>query len=136
MNALLVIAAAVVALAAVRALRRALPAASPQGPPASIAPSAGVAGDLEWMDRIVAGASHAGELHWRLRPVLREIAASGLHRHGVELDEQPEAARALLAQGTWELVRPERPRPEDPFAPGVRREELRMVLEDLGRLFG
>ena len=30
--------------------------------------------------------SHAGDLHLRLRPILREIAADGLRRRGVELD--------------------------------------------------
>ena len=77
-------------------------------------------GDRERLDRVVSAAtSHAGDLHLRLRPILREIAADGLRRRGVELDAQPQAAQQLLAPDTWELVRPDRPRPDDAFARGL-----------------
>ena len=46
-----------------------------------------------------------------LRPIVREIAAARLARHGVSLDRQPERARALLGAQTWELVRPDREAP-------------------------
>ena len=73
-------------------------------------------------------------LHLRLRPILREIAADGLRRRGVELDAQPQAARALLAPETWELVRPDRPRPDDAFARGLAPARLDAVLDDLEAL--
>jgi hypothetical protein len=83
---------------------------------------------------VSAATSHAGELHLRLRPVLREIAANGLRRRGVDLDEQPQAAQELLAPETWELVRPDRPRPDDAFARGLAPARLNAVLDDLEAL--
>ena len=133
MTVVLAVAAVLVAGWALRALRRWLPAAWPRGPqPPSTAVA--VSGDLERVERTVGAAWHAGEMHWRLRPVLREVAAAGLRRRGVELDAEPIVARGLLAPETWELVRPERPRPNDPFAPGIGRDELRAVLDDLEAL--
>jgi hypothetical protein len=51
------------------------------------------------------------DLHHRLRPLLRQIAAERLARTGVDLDGNPERARAILGSEAWELLRPERPRP-------------------------
>ncbi len=83
---------------------------------------------------VSAATSHAGDLHLRLRPILREIAADGLRRRGVELDAQPQAAQQLLAPDTWELVRPDRPRPGDAFARGLAPARLDAVLDDLEAL--
>ena len=92
-------------------------------------------GDRERLDRVVSTATtHAGDLHLRLRPILREIAADGLRRRGVELDAQPQAAQQLLAPDTWEIVRPDRPRPGDAFAPGLAPKRLDAVLDDLEAL--
>ena len=133
MTAVLALAAVLVAAWALRALRRWLPAAWPRHAQAPNATRAAV-GDLERLERMVAAASHAGEMHWRLRPVLREVAAAGLRRRRVDLDTDPIAAPALLSPRTWELVRPDRPRPDDSFAPGMSRDELRAVLDDLETL--
>ncbi|HEX5897848.1 MAG TPA: hypothetical protein VFY32_00525 [Solirubrobacteraceae bacterium] len=134
MNAALTVLAVLVAAGAVRALSDTLP---PLRRPARAEPSAGAAvtGDRERLDRIVStGTTHAGDLHLSLRPILREIAADGLRRRGVELDAQPHAAQQLLAPQTWELVRPDRPRPADPFAPGLAPKRLDAVLDDLEAL--
>ena len=133
MTAVLAVAAVLVAAWALRALRRWLPAAWPRGPRSPMAADS-VSGDLERVQRTVAAAWHAGEMHWRLRPLLREVAAAGLRRRRVDLDADPIAARALLSPRTWELVRPDRPRPDDPFAPGLGRDELQAVLDDLEAL--
>lgn len=80
--------------------------------------------------------SNAGDVHWRLRPVLRDIAAGGVHGRGVDLDGDPAAARALLGEEAWELVRADRPRPRDTFAPGLSPaalDRVLAVLEDLQR---
>jgi hypothetical protein len=130
-NAALTVLAVIVAAGAVRALSETLP---PLRRPASgQASTTGAAtGDRERLDRVVSTATtHAGDLHLRLRPILREIAADGLRRRGVELDAQPRAAEALLAPETWELVRPDRPRPEDAFARGLPTARLDAVLDDL-----
>ena len=134
MNAALTVLAVVVAAGAVRALLETLP---PMRRPASRKASStgAVSGDRERLDRVVSTATtHAGDLHVRLRPILREIAADGLRRRGVELDAQPQAARALLAPETWELVRPDRPRPDDAFARGLAPARLDAVLDDLEAL--
>jgi hypothetical protein len=133
-NAALTVLAVVVAAGAVRALSETLP---PMRRPArGQASSPGVAtGDRERLDRVISTATtHAGDLHLRLRPILREIAADGLRRRGVELDAQPQAAQALLAPETWELVRPDRPRPADAFARGLPAARLDAVLDDLEAL--
>ena len=134
MNAALTVVAVLVAAGAVRAL-------SETQPPlrrAAAAPASTVGegtGDRERLDRVVSGAtSHAGDVHLRLRPILREIAADGLRRRGDELDAQPRAAQELLAPDTWELVRPDRPRPDDAFARGLAPARLNAVLDDLEAL--
>jgi hypothetical protein len=133
-NAALTVLAVVIAAGAVRALSEMLPPLRrpPRGQPAATGEATG---ERERMDRVVStGTTHAGDLHLRLRPILREIAADGLRRRGVELDAQPQDAQKLLAPETWELVRPDRPRPDDAFAPGVAPKRLDAVLDDLEAL--
>ena len=133
MNAALTVIAVLVAAAAVRALTDALPPLRRSVAQGSA--TGEITGDRERLDRVVSAAtSHAGDLHLRLRPILREIAADGLRRHGVDLDAQPQAAQELLAPGTWELVRPDRPRPDDAFARGLAPARLDAVLDDLEAL--
>jgi hypothetical protein len=130
-NVALAVVAALVVVAALRALVVALP---PRRRGAAVRGGSvdEGAGDLARLDRIVSTATTgAGDLHLRLRPILREIAADGLRHGGVDLDAEPEAAQALLAPETWELVRPDRPRPSDAFAPGLRPAQLDAVLDDL-----
>jgi hypothetical protein len=75
----------------------------------------------------IAGAAHAQH---RLLPLLRSAASARLaSRHGIELDRKPEAARALLGEEAWELLRPDRPEPADRFAPGVPRERVAALIE-------
>ena len=134
MNAALTVLAVVIAAGAVRALSETLP---PLRRPARGQPASGAAvtGDRERLYRIVwTGRTHAGDLHLRLRPILREIAADGLRRRGVELDTQPQAAQKLLTPETWELVRPDHPRPQDAFAPGLAPKRLDAVLDELEAL--
>ena len=50
-------------------------------------------------------------------------------RHGFELERRPEAAAALLGEDAWELLRPDRPAPEDRHGPGVPRERVAAVIE-------
>jgi hypothetical protein len=130
-NAALAVAAVLVAAGALRALVQTLPPLR-RAAPASRSSLGEGTGDREHIDRVVSAAtSHAGELHLRLRPILREIAANGLRRRGVDLDADPQAAQELLAPETWEIVRPDRPRPDDAFARGVAPGRLNAVLDDL-----
>ena len=58
---------------------------------------------------VVLGGANEFDLHYRLRPLLRQISAERLQDHyGVDLDREPERAKALLGDGLWEVVRPDR----------------------------
>jgi hypothetical protein len=66
--------------------------------------------ELDRIDRLVVlGAANEFDLHYRLRPLLRQVAGDRLYGHyGVELDRDPERARQLLGEELWELVSAER----------------------------
>jgi hypothetical protein len=84
--------------------------------------------ELERMKREVAlASSNAYDLHARLLPDLREIADARLERSGRSAG--PETLGAA-----WELLRPDRPAPDDRFAPGIKEAELRSVVDTLARL--
>jgi hypothetical protein len=84
---------------------------------------------------VTLGIGSAFYLHVRLLPVLREIAAERLReRRGIDLAARPEAARAALPEPLWELVRPDRPAPEDRDAPGLRPAHLREAVDALERI--
>lgn len=92
---------------------------------------------LEELDRLVRWrVSTAGDVHFRLRPVVREIAAHRLSRgHGVDLDTSPATARRLLGEAAFELVRPDRPAPPDRLAPGgVTPADVAGIVERLEAL--
>jgi hypothetical protein len=77
----------------------------------------------------------AFHLHVRLRPVLEMIAAHRLRtRYGVDLESEASRARELVPAATWELVRPERPPPEDRLAAGPPLPQLALVVDELERL--
>lgn len=72
------------------------------------------------------------DLHNVLRPIVREIAAARLARHGVSLDHEPERAEALLGAPTWELVRTDREAPAGRSGRGgCSRDELRAIVDSL-----
>jgi hypothetical protein len=69
----------------------------------------------------------AYDLHLRLLPVLREIAETRLGRSG-------RSASPETLGRWWELLRPDRPPPEDRFAPGLLPAELRALVDDLEKM--
>jgi hypothetical protein len=84
---------------------------------------------------VTLGVGTAFDLHYRLRPRVREVAASRLaDRRGIDLERRPEAARAVLDEPVWELVRPDRAAPRDHHAPGLGLPGLQAVLEGLDRI--
>jgi hypothetical protein len=90
---------------------------------------------LQRIERVVAaGRQSAGDVQVRVRPLLREIAEPLLRREGVRLDSEPEQARALLGEELWEVVRPDRPRPQDRRAPGLELSELERMVSEMERL--
>lgn len=91
--------------------------------------------DLEFACRFAIMPTGAYDLHFRLRPVLRDLADHRLRSgHGVDLDAAPVAAQALLGQELWELVRPGRPAPEDKRGPGLSPEALVEIVKRLESL--
>jgi hypothetical protein len=77
----------------------------------------------------------SGHAHRRLLPILRAAAAARLAAdHDVELERRPEAARVLLGEEAWELLRPDLSEPADRNAPGLsvaRIESLVAAVEEL-----
>jgi hypothetical protein len=85
--------------------------------------------------RIGLAQTTAFDAHYRLRPVVREIAAQRLWaRHAVDLDTDPDRAEALLGADVWELARPDRPPPREPFAPGPGAGGIERVIDRLERV--
>jgi len=86
-------------------------------------------------NEVTLSTSTAFDVHVRLRPLVRRIAVHLLAaRRGVSLDAQPERARELLGDETWELVRADRPSPTDRNARGLRPAQLREIVASLERL--
>ena len=89
---------------------------------------------LTQLERIVyLAAMNAFDLHMHLRPRLRMIAEQRLaSRRGLPIDS-PEA-RELVGEDLAELLRLDRPRPDDPFAPGMPIDRQRAALERLEKI--
>jgi hypothetical protein len=84
---------------------------------------------------VVLASTSAFDLHFRLRPLLRDVAAHRLAaRLGLELDSGSTPVRAALGNELWELVRPDRPPPRDRLGPGLPAARLRAALDVLERI--
>jgi hypothetical protein len=92
--------------------------------------------ELERMEREVSlGLATAFDLHYRLRPRLRRVAAELLFaRRGIDLDASPDAARRALGDDAWEIVRGDREPPRDRFAAGLDIGSLRLAVTALENL--
>jgi hypothetical protein len=89
---------------------------------------------LEQAERVVVLATvNAFDLHLRLRPRLQAIAEHRLaSRRGLRLGS--EEARVLLGDELWELLQPDRPPPDDRFAPGMPLAAQSAALERLEKI--
>jgi len=84
--------------------------------------------EVERIEReVTLATASAYDLHYRLLPHLREIAQCRLERAGKS--PGPETLGRW-----WELLREDRPEPEDRFAPGIKQSELRALVADLERI--
>jgi hypothetical protein len=118
----------------VAALRRAFPRTSALRPPERRRrePRSAPETLVRMEARTALGVARAFDLHFRLRPGLRELASELLASHrGIVLDAEPERARTALGDETWELVREDRPPPEDRIARGIPIRDLTRVVESL-----
>ena len=113
-----------------------LPAARPLRRRKASAPVSPRPQQLVALEQLVttAGAS-AVSAHAYLRPLLIQIVSHRLAARGQTLERMPEAAgREVLGDRLWDIVRPNRPFPEDRHGPGVRPHELGLMLEVIRRL--
>ncbi len=115
------------------ALRRAYPRETllreaANGRPTSVRPSS-----LERIENeATLGMASSFDLHYKLVPRLRELAAGLLYsRRAVSMSTRPDAAHAILGDQAWALVRPDRPAPEDRLAKGSDPSELGRVVDAL-----
>ncbi len=121
-------------LLAIAALRRAYPPVTALRPkPRRRADRRRVPPALARIEQEIAlGIAGSFDLHHHLHPRLRAIAGSLLGtRRGISLDGDPESARRLLGDETWELVRKDRPPPEDRLARGLPPSTLHRVIDSL-----
>ena len=88
--------------------------------------------DLEELEHAVEfSVTTAFDFHFRLRPRLVQLAAHRLALRGIDLERQPEPARALLGEEAWQLLRGDRPLPEARNSPGPPLRVLQRVVEKL-----
>jgi hypothetical protein len=81
---------------------------------------------------VVLGLASSFDLHYRLVPRLRAVASDLLASHrDVSLTVEQDRAAEILGPATWELVRPDRPAPEDRLADGIPRGDLAVVVDAL-----
>jgi hypothetical protein len=122
-------------LAALRALRSAYPSPQRRRARRGAARRRAPASLARLEDETALGIAGAFDLHHRLRPRLRAIAAGVLEtRAHASLDGDPGRAREVLGEETWSLLRADRPPPEDRLARGLPVDELRRVVESLERV--
>jgi hypothetical protein len=109
---------------------------APPAPPRRREPQPPRSEQLIKLERLVISAE-ANKLyaHAYLRPLLAEISSRRLAAHGCVLGSVPEEhGRRLLGAPLWEIVRPDRPFPEDRHAAGVSAGELGEMLDALEKL--
>jgi hypothetical protein len=85
---------------------------------------------------VIAAEWDARDYFGRLQPLLRTIAAQRLATYlNIDLETEPEAARAVLGERAWALLTP----PANPWnrdAPGVGLNDVRLLVEALEQLNG
>ena len=128
--------AALVLLRLVNAVRAAHPAAGPSRFDAALRRRTRRQEPLPALERVerqvTLGMATAFDLHYRLRPALRRTAGELLAaRRGIDLDGDPDAARRVLGEDTWEIVRGDREPTGDRFARGVDLASLGSVVASL-----
>jgi hypothetical protein len=89
--------------------------------------------ELERTERLLSMASTtAFDLHYRLRPVLREVAEQRLaDRCGLRLDSGDPRVREACGEELWEVVRPDREPPDVRYRPGLKPSVLGRLVERL-----
>ena len=99
-------------------------------------PAAERPGSLSRLEREVSMAGSAAfDVHFRLRPVIAELATELLSsRRGIDLERDPDRAHAALGDDVWELVRPDRTQPTERHGSGIDEAQLGRVVTALERV--
>lgn len=115
------------------ALRRAYPTETALRESARPTPQPTPPHELGRIEREVAlGIAGSFDLHYRLAPRLRSLAAGLLStRRKISMTADPGSARVVLGDEAWGLVRPDRPRPQERLGKGIPPEELNRVVDAL-----
>ncbi len=91
--------------------------------------------DLLRLERALSMASaRQFDLHYRLRPILRDVAAARLEQRGLDLDSGRPAVQELLGDELFELTAPDREPPANRLDPGPGIEGLDRTIGRLERL--
>lgn len=92
--------------------------------------------ELVRMEReLTLASANAGHLHVRLLPLLRDAAGVRLGaRHRVDLLRRPDEAHRLLGDEVWELLRPDRPEPENPQGSGLALRRIGGLIDAIERI--
>lgn len=91
--------------------------------------------DLLRLERALSMASaRQFDLHYRLRPILRDVAAARLEHRGLDLDSGRPVVQELLGDELFELTAPDREPPANRLAPGPGVEGLDRTIGRLERL--
>lgn len=117
------LAAARIAAVALPRPRRVVPRALAQPPRRPARPES-----LRRMEDVVALAqADRFDLHFRLCPILQEVAAAALPGYAVYGERS-------LTPATWSLVQPDRPRPQGERGRGIATDSLAAVVAELERM--
>jgi hypothetical protein len=93
-----------------------------------------IAGLLRLERELSMASARQFDLHYRLRPILRDIAGARLERRGVDLDSGRPVVQELLGDELFELTAPDREPPKNRLAPGPGVEGLDRTIGRLERL--
>jgi hypothetical protein len=88
------------------------------------------------LEREVAMAGSSGfDVRHRLRPVLTELVQSLLAaRRGIDLEREPERARAVIGEDAWMLVDPDQPPAADRRSEAIDVDRLERAVSALERV--
>jgi hypothetical protein len=93
-----------------------------------------IAGLLRLERELSMASARQFDLHYRLRPLLRDVAAARLEQRGVDLDSGRPVVQELLGDELFELTAPDREPPKNRLAPGPGVEGLDRTISRLERL--
>jgi hypothetical protein len=88
--------------------------------------------ELAHLERVlVMSAAQEFDLHYRLRPTLREIASARLAERGLQLDAGGALVHEALGEELWEVVRPDREAPANRQVKGMGLDGIERLVRQI-----